>query len=98
MTTWRERLVEGGDIKQYRTLARSWLTCAVGEQRALYPEIVAYLENAVDTVPGPEDLELLEAGSNFYMAIESGDVTEATSLLDRIEARVAKMKREYVAQ
>ena len=93
--TWRERIVaarSGGFTERDREDARTWATCAVGEQHAKMPETVIYV-----TIPGcsePADYYLEGFGLDFMDAVRENDPASAESLLDAIEDRVLTLKRE----
>ena len=98
MKPWRERIAEararGEFTTEDMTLAtRSWCTCAVGEQLALYgEEVVMFLEG------GPADPTLWRLGASrtpgFGQAVERNDFDAAERLLDAIEDRALELKRE----
>lgn len=106
MTTWRERVVAAAARGRFTVadwkLAKSWVTCAVGEQHALHPELGLYgtwgrRPPAIDFDMGPEDLELSRLGdeaTGFYAAVRENDIDRASDLLDAIEDRVLVLKRE----
>ena len=90
-TTWRERLAEPitDEIVQ---LAALWGTCAVGEQRALHPEVVQFICSP-EAVVHPEDLTLRALGTDFYLYLCRRDPDAAGRMLDAIEDRVLVLKR-----
>lgn len=88
--TWRERL-ENGVTSENVELARKWETCAVGEQHAMYPEVVRYEDLAED--PAPLDGVLRDWGYDFYLGLKEDNLTKARAALDGIEDRVLELKR-----
>lgn len=95
--TWRERVVLAEKIgfgwKDEIDAYTSWQTCAVGEQHALYPEIVIYQPAEVRHGEGPTDAVLSRLGSMFGDLVHEGYASEAGMVLDQIEARVLELKR-----
>lgn len=100
--TWRERIQaarERGEftLEDFEDATGSWLTCAVGEQHALMPEIVLYGQ---PSVLGPWDTKIRALGNTFTgfgRAVTLDDVARAEELLDAIEDRVLQLKREHGA-
>lgn len=90
--TWRERLAEGLTAETV-LLASHWDTCAVGEQRALHPEVVRYRTTRVSRAHAPRDRPLERLGVNFYLYLSMGDIPAAGRALDAIEDRVLVLKR-----
>ena len=98
MKPWRERIVEargrGGFTAEDKADATgSWLTCAVGEQRALYGETVVLLDRQAQ----PRDLALQRLGGTdrdgFGAAVFRDDFDLAERRLDAIEDRTLTLKR-----
>lgn len=96
--TWRERVAEakvsGYFTKEDKLLANSWDTCAIGEQRELYPDVVLSL-NLNHHIPADDILYILgQVSSGFCFAIYRQNIKLASDLLDKIEDRVLELKRE----
>ena len=97
METWRERVIaakaRGTFTRDECSAACSWLTCAVGEQRASLPQVVIYVNGVA-----PEDDVLAHLGSDFgtgfAWAVSRADFGLAERILDQIEDRVLQLKRE----
>ena len=100
MKPWRERL-EHPDEKMVDD-AEMWATCAVGEQRGLYPEVVIYSNPLTTIESSPLDFLLSELGHNFYHELSNQintktyDYSHAKDILDQIEDRVLQLKREKI--
>lgn len=99
--TWRERiqaaLVRGKFTFQDSMDASQWMSCAVGEQHALHPEIVRYhsdLQAPVDSILGSLGSDLGEDMYGFARAVSRDDFDRAERLLDAIEDRALQLKRE----
>ena len=103
--TWRERVQaareRGGFLPEDRVAAGEWLTCAVGEHHAQYPDVVIYEKHWAFPAPAliPADFALNVLGGNgshcgFSDAVGRNDFDLAEQLLDQIEDRVLCLKRE----
>lgn len=112
MPTWREELVIARERQAHGgtpftpevvdRASRSWMTCAVGEQHALHPEIVRYEQRPLSRVPAPVDALLnfwggegSEDSAGFGAAVEAQDVDAAERALAAIEDRVVELKRGF---
>jgi hypothetical protein len=99
MPTWRERVAEWEAGREITTeeiaLAKSFRTCAVGEQHQKHPDVVVYGGGG-----GPDDEELFQLGGGygalegFLGAVRLHDAHKAGRYLDAIEDRVLALKRE----
>lgn len=102
--SWRERIMEaegrGTFTREDKALAAEWATCAVGEQRAQYPEVITFQTTSfgIDLYPEDGDLYRLGCSIGFYGAILSNDFQSAWRHLDAIENRVLDLKRDHAAQ
>lgn len=104
MTTWRERNAEararGRYLPEEIDLAAHWETCAVGEQHALYPDVVLLKDSLnlfLQTCKVPVDPTLTALGdgrSGFFMHLCGYNFDACDRDLDAIEARVLELKRE----
>lgn len=80
---WREALMDpGADSFKLSKLAKSWITCACGNQCNIIPR---------DKHGIPEDRLLADLGSIFTSCIRRGNYKEALKTLTLIEARSAKL-------
>ena len=92
---WKKALsatVISSDLwEEYKEKARSWVTCACGNQCYIIPR---------DGTGCPKDKILMNLGGDngFYGAVKSENVEEALYWLDLIEARAAKLIQEQVPQ
>ena len=103
--TWRERCIEaienGFTEQDVDDAIGSWLTCAIGEQSAMYPELM--LVRKADMLHGciPEDPRLFTLGKcemgGFGWAVRMNQPILALDLLDQIEDRVLELKRQKEA-
>jgi hypothetical protein len=110
--TWREELVIARERQDHGAkpftpevvdrAARSWVTCAVGEQHRLHPEVVHYMQRPRSIHPAPVDALLefwggegSEEYAGFGAAVENQDVDAAERALAAIEDRVLAMKRGF---
>ena len=106
MTTWRERTAIARECGSFTASdmreAKSWVTCAVGEQKDLHPEVVKY-HHDISLKGFPLDSVLYELGDyyesdknkiGFADAVCRNDFDMADDILDRIEDRVMQLKRD----
>lgn len=97
--TWRERIAAARERGRFtaedRTLAGSWETCAVGEQRHQHPAVVLVIPGHLD-LPADFDLQVLggRAVGGFALAVQYNRPHDADVALDAIEDRVLQLKRE----
>lgn len=106
--SWRERIAaaraRGGFSPMDKTMAANWMTCAVGEQRAMYPGVVKVVDPLWFGAPTDDQLRVLGGGTpggppfsgfaGFGWAVLTNDFARAEALLDAIEDRVLVLKRE----
>ena len=91
MKTWRERIAEARERGEFSdedaSLSANWSTCAVGEQHALYPEIITYRMGVEQKIPIHSELIRLggcrDGGFNQCVTENSIDIAERR--LDEIE-------------
>lgn len=113
MRAWREEMVIARE-RQARGLppftrtvvkraTKSWLTCAVGEQRRRHPGVLGYhwthpvsIFESPSLIPNDEVLQEVGGmfGLGFGLAVNDQDVAAAERALDAIEDRVVELKRE----
>lgn len=93
-TPWREYLLKLPDdyTRCQAWLSAEWNTCAVGEQREKYPELIHAIPSE-DKRNRPQDDVLFQLGHDFHSAILKGDKHRALEVIDQIEDRVLEMKR-----
>lgn len=97
MKTWRERIAEArarGEFteRDVSDAEGSWSKCAVGEQRALMPNVILMTDTC-----RPVDEQLFRLGNvmeGFGKAVAEQDFARAETLLDRIEDRALQLKRD----
>lgn len=70
-------------------LARSWVTCACGNQCAVIPRAGADAESGLGGAP--DDRRLRNLGLDFMYEIEARDVVSARATLKKIERRSAEL-------
>jgi hypothetical protein len=113
MISWREELVIARERQAHGAkpftpevvdrACVSWMTCAIGEQHRLHPEVVKFW----NSLPLPLDITLCRLGSSdpppdeeaeiagFGYAVETQDVDAAERALDAIEDYVLVLKRGF---
>lgn len=102
MKPWRERIAEARergaftDADRYMAAENGWGTCAVGEFRAQYPEVIKMLAIAEEETP--QDYSLRRNGIDFGLAVGMQEIDVAEILLDKIEDRVLELKRQKFTQ
>lgn len=86
---WHQRIAEARERGHFTgddlAAARSWVTCACGEQDQRIPR---------HYYGWPLDAELDNVGCRFSNAVDDGDFDEAASLLDAIDRRAAEVLAE----
>lgn len=80
---WRERL-EDPDERMISDAA-AWGSCYILEkmQSVVHEKLYIFLYSPDD--PSPRDIELMELGIEFYLALKSSDYTRAKQVADKID-------------
>lgn len=97
MTTakpWSDRIAEARQRGKFTAddvvLARSWVTCACGEQDQRIPR----LKDTGGVTDEPVDDRLSVLGTYFFNYVTDNDIDRADKTLALIEARAAEVLRE----
>lgn len=95
---WLDRLLTpAGSIRRYSSLSGDWMTCAIGEARLDYPDVVVYSKNIIGDPINPIDPELRYLGNIFHNQVAAGHRNKALQTYDRIQARVRVLLRKRKA-